>query len=792
MWLKIFSVVLSVAVLPVLLETTTGCKYNPPVALPPASSNSYECGCVCSPEPSRHRMQRVDRNEDDSEEQLTGTILLNSPDLDFQNGRFVGLKFRDVQIPANATIDSADVQFVAALASNAGTLTVQVDAELLPNGGSFGTSPGDLSGRTTTANPVSWNLNAAWAAGSVQTTPSFASALQQIVNLPGWIPGNDVVVLFEGTAGATIRKAFSFDGQPTAAPLLTVEYEDPVNPNIGPLTLQVCMLPEDNANLNGGVDPTDTKLAQDCAGRVATTVSGLASACGYPPLCNCDTTGARKFADKCDADCIADPVNPDCSDFNPPAGNVTATNAGTDPAVCVANSPLSSAMYGQRTTCAVDGFAFIEVEGELKIPAAEGIVKIVGEPCPGSSCAVGLEYNIDVDPIKFGNFLKSATFSDLASVGESTPGNEALLSPVGFGTFSPAAFDVSAQGSRGSDKRGLATTNDDDVDLVVFWGNGSFQICSVRGTLVGAVGPELKRCENAGPTANMDCDDDSQCTDDPGCSDGDCNCEDVPDSSIEFRLDVSGPLLNQPPVADAGLDQEIECVNGAVNNVVLDGSGSSDLDSNIVLYSWLKGSRVGQEVGFDPMSKIEQQSVGAETYILRVIDASGEADEDSVEVAVVDTIAPVVSCSVTVPIINQTNHNLINVGLAGTAVDSCEGDLPITVNVFADENDEEDTGDGKHSPDAKDLALGSLRLRAERKGTGDGRVYLIIAEATDSSGNRGSSCCTVAVPRANTQSAQTAVAAQAAAARTFCEDNDGMAPVGYFTIGDGPPLGPKQ
>jgi hypothetical protein len=552
------------------------------------------------------------------------------------------------------------------------------------------------------------------------------------------------------------------------------------------------MLPEDNANLNGDVEPDDAQLALDCAGRVATAVSGLASACGYPPLCNCDATGARKFADACDSDCVANPVDPDCSDFNPPGGNVTATNAGTDPAVCVANSPLSSAMYGHRTTCEVDGFAFIEVEGELKIPAAAGVVKIQGEACPDGGCAVGLEYNVDVDPITFGNFLKSATFSDLGSVGKSNPGDEALLSPIGFGTYAPDAFDVSAQGSRGNDKRGLATTNDDDVNLTVFFGSGGFHICAVRGTLVGAVSPELKRCEDAGPTANLECTDDSQCTDDPGCSGGDCNCLDVPDSNIEFRLDVSGPLVNQPPTADAGLDQEIQCVNGAVNDVVLDGSGSSDFDSDIALYSWLKGSRVGQEVGFDPIAKVEQPSLGAETYILRVIDAFGETDEDPVEVAVVDTIAPVVTCSVAASIINQTNHSLINVGLGGTAVDSCEGQAPITVNVFADETDDEDTGDGKYSPDAKDLELGSLRLRAERKGTGDGRVYLVIVEATDSSGNRGSSCCTVAVPRSNLQSARTAVEAQADAARTFCEENDGMAPPGYFTVGDGPLLGPKQ
>jgi hypothetical protein len=36
------------------------------------------------------------------------------------------------------------------------------------------------------------------------------------------------------------------------------------------------------------------------------------------------------------------------------------------------------------------------------------------------------------------------------------------------------------------------------------------------------------------------------------------------------------------------------------------------------------------------------------------------------------------------------------------------------------------------------------------------------------------------------------VDAQAAAARAFCEANNGAAPPGYFVIGDGPIIGPKQ
>ena len=789
--LRVCCALLAVVALPFFLQASTGCGFSAPLD-PVKPTNSYGCACTCSPAPPRHRDLRVSFNEDDSEQQTNASILLQSTDLDFLNGRVVGLRFRDVQIPQGAVIDSANVEFTAAVSSNAGTLTVQIAAEAADDATAFTTTAGDLSARPKTANPVPWDLAAAWTVDTKQITPNFASVLQQVVNRPGWVEGNDVVLLFSGTAGLALRKAFSHDGQPSSAALLTVEYEEPVAKVVGPLDLQVCVLPVDNENI-GGVAPDANRLANDCANRVQATVSGLAQACHYPSECSCSVQpDSQKYAGKCDLPCLENPVDMNCVNFDPAHGNVQATNAAGDAPVCVANSPLSSAMFGRRTTCAVEGNAHIEVDGDTRNPPAAGVVKFLGAPCPpGESCAVGLEYDLDIGSVTFGNFLKSATFKDLGSLGETAAGKETVLAPGGNGTFAPDAIAVSAQGRRGSDTRGLVTTNGDVVDVTVSWGERA-PTCSVHGTLVGSVDPELKRCENAGPTANILCEDDSQCTADPGCSDAICNCEKVGDSEILLSLNVAGDILNQPPTADAGPDQEIECTNAvSVTNVVLDGSGSSDLDSNIALYSWLRGSRVGEEVGFDAMSKVEQ-SLGAETYVLRVIDAFGEADEDTAEVDVVDTIQPVVSCAVATQVVNQTNHNLVNVGLTGTAMDGCEGALPVTVNVFSDEDDDENTGDGKHSPDAKDLDVGSLRLRAERTGSSDGRVYLIVTEATDSSGNRGINCCTVTVPHARTPVAQMSAQGQATAAQDFCRANAGMPPAGYVAVGDGPTIGPKQ
>jgi hypothetical protein len=152
--------------------------------------------------------------------------------------------------------------------------------------------------------------------------------------------------------------------------------------------------------------------------------------------------------------------------------------------------------------------------------------------------------------------------------------------------------------------------------------------------------------------------------------------------------------------------------------------------------------------------------------------------------------APVANCSVATNQLWPPNHDLINVGLSATATDNCPGTV-VSVQVFSDEDDEAPTGEGNFSPDAKNIASGTLRLRAERDANLDGRVYLIIVTATDSSGNVRHCCSTVTVAKSQSAASKQSVANQAAAARAFCEDH-GTAPPGYFLVGDGPIVGPKQ
>jgi hypothetical protein len=152
---------------------------------------------------------------------------------------------------------------------------------------------------------------------------------------------------------------------------------------------------------------------------------------------------------------------------------------------------------------------------------------------------------------------------------------------------------------------------------------------------------------------------------------------------------------------------------------------------------------------------------------------------------------PSLTSSVSTSSLWPANHNLVNVGLAATATGDCPGGQTIEVQVFSDEDDVDPLTIDDMSPDAKDIAVSTLRLRSERRDSGDGRVYLVVVRATDACGTAFNSH-TVVVSKSQSSANVASVSAQAAAAKAFCDANGGAPPPGYFVIGDGPIIGPKQ
>jgi probable HAF family extracellular repeat protein len=138
------------------------------------------------------------------------------------------------------------------------------------------------------------------------------------------------------------------------------------------------------------------------------------------------------------------------------------------------------------------------------------------------------------------------------------------------------------------------------------------------------------------------------------------------------------------------------------------------------------------------------------------------------------------TCTVAVPVLWPPNHELINVGLG---VDVKPADATLHLQVYAN--------DGATAADA-DIGPGTLLLRAERQGGGQGRVYLIVATATDAAGQSGFDVCTVVVPHDQSDASLAAVQAAAAAAESYYREFQ-AAPTGYALLGQAAPtLGVSQ
>lgn len=92
--------------------------------------------------------------------------------------------------------------------------------------------------------------------------------------------------------------------------------------------------------------------------------------------------------------------------------------------------------------------------------------------------------------------------------------------------------------------------------------------------------------------------------------------------------------LNRPPVAKTGSDQVITLPK---DNVLLDGSGSTDPDSNIIGYAWRKIAGPASSVFADPVGIQTQASnltEGVYRFELTVTDAAGLFSTDTIQVTV--------------------------------------------------------------------------------------------------------------------------------------------------------------
>lgn len=133
---------------------------------------------------------------------------------------------------------------------------------------------------------------------------------------------------------------------------------------------------------------------------------------------------------------------------------------------------------------------------------------------------------------------------------------------------------------------------------------------------------------------------------------------------------------------------------------------------------------------------------------LTATDFGGNKGTGAFTVEVVDTTAPVIqSLTPSSSALWPPNHGMVPVRVAAAVSDAVDM-APATRIVAVTSNEPVDgTGDGDTAPDWIITGDLTVDLRAERAGTGAGRVYTITVESRDLSGNASTGTLAVSVPR---------------------------------------------
>lgn len=207
--------------------------------------------------------------------------------------------------------------------------------------------------------------------------------------------------------------------------------------------------------------------------------------------------------------------------------------------------------------------------------------------------------------------------------------------------------------------------------------------------------------------------------------------------NAEFEVDnfkvfsvAIGPL-NQPPIAlcqDRTVSANDSCqASASVNN------GSYDSDGDPITLTQSPPGPYG---------------LGDTLVTLTATDPEGASASCTGTVTVKDTTAPVISSVTASPnTLWPPNHKMVSVKVTATTSDNCTVTPVCTITSVTSNEPDNGLGDGDTANDIVVTGDLSVNLRAERSGTGNGRVYTVNGQCADAAGNSAPSWSTaVTVP----------------------------------------------
>ncbi|MBU2963977.1 PilC/PilY family type IV pilus protein [Amphritea sp. 2_MG-2023] len=262
---------------------------------------------------------QINHDDDDAEERVSNSqMTLGSSDLElmrdggnYNKRQLVGLRFNNVDIPKDATITAASIEFEVDQ-KRSGNVYIDIYGEDSSFPERYSTSKGDISDRTkVSGEKVNWNFTSNPNKNNALESTDISNIVQHIVNRSDWAAMNSMAFILEedpSDGNNNYRELESHDGESDAAPILHVTYEysvSSVNNSVVGLRFEGLMIPQ-------GADITSATLSL-----VSATDSGA-------------STSLSLYAEDADNSAEFTTANSDLSDRDTTSSSVSWTPTSWD------------------------------------------------------------------------------------------------------------------------------------------------------------------------------------------------------------------------------------------------------------------------------------------------------------------------------------------------------------------------------------------------------------------------------------------------------------------------------
>lgn len=213
--------------------------------------------------------------------------------------------------------------------------------------------------------------------------------------------------------------------------------------------------------------------------------------------------------------------------------------------------------------------------------------------------------------------------------------------------------------------------------------------------------------------------------------------------------DDQAPVITCPTLASTVRNTDEGVCSYTVKGTEFDATVTENC--TFQLYYTING---GEPVPASSMANVVLQK-GENIIVWTAADPAGNQTTCSFTITVVDNQAPVInSVTATPDVLWSPNHKMVDITLTYDVTDNCGTFTPEVLCITSDEHDN-GLGDGNTEADWEFGPDGyQLKLRAERSGLGDGRVYTIKVKVSDEAGNDAYGTVYVTVPHNQNSTAE--------------------------------------